>query len=185
MKFIKYTLTGLVIGIFSFSLIEKNDFDFNYPKHKKTTITTKLEKFSKFDKEWRGTDYYYYGVSTDGLICSVLYYKLNKEEQKKYVDLMGGITNAGVSFAYFSESSNLKKYETNNENWGKMTDDFMFKQNDITEYEGIKINQKNMYAYTMFDKDLFVMVHLSKTSFTSADSSEMRKILNDFKKKSD
>lgn len=185
MKIIKYLSTGLVIGIFSFSIIEKNDFDFNYPKRKKTTITTKLEKFSKFDKEWRGTDYYYYGVSSDGLICSVLYYKLNKEEQKTYVDLFGGTTNAGLPFSYFSENSNLKKYETNNEDWGKMTDDFMFKQNDVIEYEGFKINQKNMYAYTMFDKDLFVIVHLSKTSFTTADSTEMREILNNLKKKRD
>ncbi|OQP65874.1 hypothetical protein A3860_14870 [Niastella vici] len=183
MKHLKYILTIFAFGILSFSTIDPNDFEFSYPKRNKTTITSKLDNFKNFDKEWRGTDYYYYGISTDSIICSVLYYKLNKDEQKQYVDIFGGMTNAGIPFAYFSENSNLKKYETNVENWGKMTDDFMFRQNDITEYEGIKIRQKHMYAYTMFDKDLFVIVHLSKTNYSSFDSTTMRTILDNFKKK--
>ena len=166
----------------SFSTISKNDFEFSYPKRAKTTMTSKLDNFKKFDKEWRGTDYYYFSTSTDSLNCSVLYYKLNKDEQKQYVDIFGGMTNAGIPFAYFSENSNLKKYEINAENWGKMTDDFMFRQNDISEFEGVKIHQKHMYAYTMFDKDLFVIIHLSKVNYSPQDSTTMRTILNSFKK---
>ncbi len=183
MKFTKYVLTFLAFGLLSFTFIETADYDFNYPKRKKTTITTKLNNFKKFSKEWRGTDYYYNAMSSDSIICSVLFYKLNKDEQKQYVDIFGGMTNAGIPFAYFSENSNLKKYEKNISNWGKMTDDFMFRQNDITEFEGVKISQKNMYAYTMFDKDLFVIVHLSKTNYSSIDSSIMKEILDNFKKK--
>ena len=183
MKYTKYAFTFLAFGLFSFTIFDTADFDFNYPKRKKTTITTKLNNFKEFSKEWRGTDYYYYSMSSDSIICSVLYYKLNKDEQKQYVDLFGGMTNAGIPFAYFLENSNLKKYEKNVSNWGKMTDDFMFRQNDITEFEGVKISQKHMYAYTMFDKDLFVIVHLSKTNYSSADSTIMKSILDNFKKK--
>jgi len=183
MNFIKHTFTFLAFGLLSFTVFDKEDFDFNYPNRKKTTITSKLTNFINFTKEWRGTDYYYYAMSADSIICSILYYKLNKGEQKQYVDLFGGMTNSGIPFAYFSENSNLKKYEKNVSNWGKMTDDFMFRQNDITEFEGIKISQKHMYAYTMFDKDLFVIVHLSKTNYSSADSTTMKGILDNFKKK--
>jgi hypothetical protein len=183
MKHSKYILTVFVFGILSFSIPDKPDFDFSYPERNKTTITTRFENFTRFDKEWRGTDYYYYGIGTDSIICSILYYKLNKDEQKQYVDIFGGMTNAGIPFAYFSENSNLKRYETNVVNWGKMTDDFMFRQNDIADYEGIKIHQKHMYAYTMFDEDLFVIVHLSKTNYSSSDSTSMRIILDNLKKK--
>ena len=182
MSHLKYILTILALGVLSFSTADKSDFNFSYPKRNKTTITTKLDNFKKFDQEWRGTDYYYYGVSSDSIICSVLYYKLNKDEQKKYVDIFGGMTNAGIPFVYFSENSNLKAYETNVVNWGEMTDDFMFRQADITDYEGMKVHQKHMYAYTMFDKDLFVFIHLSKTNYSSSDSVNMRAILGNLKK---
>jgi hypothetical protein len=182
MKYLNYILVIFAFCALSFSTTDKNDFEFSYPKRNNTTITTKIANLKKFDKEWRGTDYYYYGFSADSIICSVLYYKLNKDEQKQYVDIFGGMTNAGIPFAYFSEHSNLKKYETNVVNWGKMTDDFMFRQNDITSFEGMKIHQKHMYAYSMFDKDLFVIVHLSKTNYSSSDSVNMRTILDNFKK---
>lgn len=181
----RFLLVMLTVGLFSFTIFNKSDFDFNYPKRKNTTITTKLDNFKEFSKEWRGSDYYYYGTSSDSIICSVLYYKLNKDEQAQYVDIFGGETNAGIPFAYFSENSNLKKYEVNVTSWGKMTDDFMFRQNNITEFEGIKMRQKHMYAYTMFDKDLFVIVHLSKTNYSPADSTVMKTILDDFRKKND
>src|SRR5688500_16921624 len=100
MKHLKYILTIFAFGAFSFSTIDENDFEFSYPKRNKTTIHARLENFKKFDKEWRGEDYYYFGFSTDSIICSILYYKLNKGEQKKYVDIFGGMTNAGIPFAY-------------------------------------------------------------------------------------
>jgi hypothetical protein len=166
----------LLVAFLSFKFIDPTTFEFKYPKRDKTTFTLKAEGFKKFTKEWRGEDYYFYGVSKDKMICSVLYYKLNKDEQKLMVDPVG-ITSAGIPFIYFSENSNLKKFEKNNASWGKMEDDFMFRQNEIEDFEGIKIHQKHMYAYGMFDKDLFVNVHLSKTGYNDADSTEMREIL--------
>src|SRR5690242_15904712 len=108
MMYTRFLLVMLTVGLFSFTIFNKSDFDFNYPKRKNTTITTKLDNFKEFSKEWRGSDYYYYGTSSDSIICSVLYYKLNKDEQAQYVDIFGGETNAGIPFAYFSENSNLK-----------------------------------------------------------------------------
>jgi hypothetical protein len=166
----------LILGFFSFKLVEKTTFEFQYPKRDKTKFTLKAEGFKKFTKEWRGEDYYFYSVSKDTMICSVLYYKLNKDEQKKMVEPFGK-TSPNLPFIYFSLNSNLKKFEKNNVSWGKMEEDFMFRQNDIDDFEGIKIHQKNMYAYGMFDKDLFVNIHLSKTSYTDADSTAMREIL--------
>lgn len=99
------------------------------------------------------------------------------------VDPFGGMTSASIPFVYFSENSNLKKYESNNKSWGQVTDDFMFRQNDIFEFEGVNIKQKHMYAYAMFGKNIFVNVHLSKTNFTPADSTAMRQILDGLKKK--
>ena len=101
MNFIKHTFTFLAFVLLSFTVFDKEDFDINYPNPKKTTITTKLTNFKNFTKEWRGTDYYYYAMSADSIICSVLYYKLNKGEQKQYVDLFGGMTNSGIPFATF------------------------------------------------------------------------------------
>jgi hypothetical protein len=175
------TITLLLIftsGLLSLKLKDVKWVEFKYPKRNNTIITLNTDNFNSFSKEWRGSDYYYYGISTDSIICSVLYYKLNKEEQKLMVDPFGGMASPGIPFIYFSDNSNLKKYETNNNNWGKMTDDFMFRQNDIEEFEGIKIKQKHMYVYTMFDKDLFVNIHLSKTNYTAKDSTTMRYILS-------
>lgn len=173
----------IIIGLLSFSLADKKINEFSYPKREKTTINLKAGGFKEFKKEWRGADYYYYGESSDGIICSVLYFKLNEKEQHSYVDKFGGTTGAGIPFAYFSENSNLKNYEKNIENWGTMTDDFMFKQSNITDFSGVKLKQKHMYAYSMFDKDMFVNIHLSKTNYNPADSTTMREILNSLTKR--
>jgi hypothetical protein len=171
----------ITIGLLSLGFKDINSTEFKYPKRKNTAITLDYDNFETFSKEWRGSDYYYSGVSTDSIICSVLYYKLNKDEQKLMVEPFGGMASPGIPFIYFSDNSNLKKYERNNINWGTMTDDFMFRQNDIEEFEGIKIKQKHMYGYTMFDKDLFVNIHLSKTNYTTKDSAMMRAILGSLK----
>ena len=90
---------------------------------------------------------------------------------------------AGIAYIYFSTNSNLKRYEKNDETWGDVTDEFMFRQNNILEFEGVKMRQKHMYAYGMLGKDLFVNVHLSKTNYTTEDSTEMRRILASITKK--
>ncbi|MEN2416010.1 hypothetical protein [Flavobacterium mesophilum] len=183
----KVLFTALIIGFLSFTSDNADGIiEFNYPKNKEAVLLMKTDQFENFEKEWRGEDYYYLCKGgKDNIICSVLFYKLNKEEQKQMVDSFdpkGHTTSPIIPFTYFL-TGNLSKYEKNNDFWGEPTDDFMFKQNDITEFEGIKTKQKHMYAYGMFGKDLFINVHLSKINYTSQDSITMRTILMNLQKK--
>ena len=179
----KIVLCLAIIGLTSFTSDNQKVTEFEYPNRKGTTVLINLPNFDNLTKEWRGEDYYFMGKSSDSIICSVLYYKLNKEEVKTMVKPFGGQNFAGIPFTYFSESSNLKKFEKNQTAWGNMEDDFMFRQCDILEIAGQKIRQKNMYAYGMLDKDLFVNIHLSKINYTANDSTVMREILNSITKK--
>lgn len=177
----------ITAGFLSFKSDEAKLFEFSYPKNNKATITLKAENFKKFSKEWRGSDYYYYADGKDGMICSVLYYKLNDDERLSLVDApkvaLGGPDISPVyPFTYFTNYSNLKKYEENTFSWGEPTDDFMFHQNDIKKFNGMQVNQKHMYGYCMADKDLFINIHLSKVNCTSADSITMREILSSLTK---
>jgi hypothetical protein len=178
----------LTTGFFSFKSSENAPFEFSYPKRDNTTIVLSAADFKKFKKEWRGQDYYYYSESKNGIICSILYYKLNDDEVLSLIDAPKKMTGGpdvspAYPFAYFANYSNLKKYEKNNVDWGEPTDDFMFRQNDLPEFEGVKVNQKHMYGYAMVDKDLFVNIHLSKTAYTKSDSTTMREILNSLTRK--
>ena len=180
MTYIKsFSLLG-IIGLLSFNLADRKVFDFAYPKRKGTDITLSAEHFKKFTKEWRGTDYYYYAES-DGFICSVLYYKLNDDEKLQLIDVpkaaIGGLDiSPAYPYAYFKNYSNLKSMEKNDSTWGKPTDDFMFRQNDVI-VDGTQFSQKHMYGYAMVDKDIFINVHLSKMDCTAADSTELTDIL--------
>ncbi|MTH16754.1 hypothetical protein [Flavobacterium sp. LC2016-01] len=183
----KLLFSVLIIGVLSFtSNTSDGTIEFNYPKNKEAVLFMKTDQFENFEKEWRGEDYYYLCKGgKDDIICSVLFYKLNKDEQKMMVepfDPKDHTTSPIIPLTYFL-NGNLKKYEKNNDIWGEPTDDFMFRQNDITEVEGIKTKQKHMYAYGMFGKDLFINVHLSKINYTAKDSITMRKILADLQKK--
>jgi hypothetical protein len=169
-----------LLGLFSFKLADIKVFDFSYPKRKGTEISFSANHFKKFTKEWRGSDYYYYGDG-DGFICSVLYYKLSDDEKLELIDAprtaIGGPEKSPTyPYSYFKNYSNLKSMEKNDASWGLPTDDFMFRQNDVV-IEGTKFSQKHMYGYAMVDKDLFVNIHLSKTLCSAADSTEMRDIL--------
>jgi len=169
-----------ILGLFSFTLADKNIFEFLYPKRKGTDITFSAEHFKKFSKEWRGSDYYYFGEA-DGFVCSVLYYKLNDDEKLQLVDapkkaIGGPEKSPAYPYAYFKEFSNLKSMEKNDSSWGKPTDEFMFRQNDVI-IDGTQFSQKHMYGYAMVDKDLFVNIHLSKTGCSTSDSTEMMDIL--------
>jgi hypothetical protein len=183
-------LIGIVVittGLLSFNFDEAKLFEFIYPKRDKATITLKALNFKKFSKEWRGSDYYYYAEGKDGMICSILYYKVNDDEKVSLIDapkvaIGGPDISPAYPFTYFTTYSNLKKYEENASSWGQPDDDFMFQQNDITNFNGVKISQKHMYGYCMADKDLFVNIHLSKVNCTSADSTTMREILNSLTK---
>ena len=168
-----------IFWILAFQTSDITTYEFDYPKKKLTSISfTSRCQFQKFSKQWQGEDYYYFGKSEDSIICSVLYYKLNKEDQKLLTKPFGDMIMSGIPFAYFSEGSNLKKYEVNKNAWGQMTDDFMFRQCDIKNFEGKEISQKHMYAYGMLSKDMFINFHLSKTDCTSDDSLKMMEILN-------
>ncbi|MGV3611215.1 MAG: hypothetical protein ACO1N0_09725 [Fluviicola sp.] len=188
-KLKKYSLLSiLAIGLLSFKLADLELIEFSYPKRENTTISINIDEFKLFTKEWRGSDYYYSAGSKNGIVCSVLYYKLTDEEQSTLVDIPRGIIDGpelspAYPFVYFSKHSNLNEYEKNEVNWGNPTDDFMFRQNDVPEINGVKIKQKHMYGYLMPDKDLFVTVHLSKADYTPEDSTAMRQILNSLKRK--
>jgi hypothetical protein len=179
-------LTAILVittGLLSFSTNEAKLFEFSYPKRDKATITFKAPNFKKFSKEWRGSDYYYFAEGKDRTVCSILFYKLNDDEQVGLVDtpkkaIGGPDISPAYPFTYFTTYSNLKKYEENSSSWGEPSDDFMFQQNDITSFNGIKINQKHMYGYCMIDKDLFVNIHLSKVNCSKEDSTTMRQILS-------
>jgi hypothetical protein len=171
----------LAIGLLSFHLTDKKVFEFSYPKRKGTDISFLAEHFKKFSKEWRGSDYYYYSES-DGFICSVLYYKLNDDEKLQLIDapktaMSGPERSPAYPYAYFKSYSNLKSMEKNDSSWGKPTDDFMFRQNDVL-IEGTNFSQKHMYAYAMVDKDLFVNIHFSKLGCSTSDSTALMDILN-------
>ncbi|MBP6732503.1 MAG: hypothetical protein KA149_10615 [Chitinophagales bacterium] len=185
----KCILIVLVAGtVLSFKLIDKKVFEFVYPGRPNTGIALAADNFKKFSKEWRGTDYYYYAEGKDGIVCSVLYFKLNDDEKLSLVDVpkaaMGiSVNSPAFPLSYFSNYSNLKKYEKNAQSWGEVTDDFMFRQTDVVEFENVKVNQKNMNGYGMAGDDLFVNVHLSKTGYTEADSIKMREMLNSLQRK--
>jgi hypothetical protein len=179
-------LSTLTFGLFSF--IPGNDtVEFSYPDIAGTTITMTTSKFKTFEKEKQGTDYYYSCQNSDGMICSVLFYKLDPDEVKKLVEMPaqagGPATSPVYPLTYFSTNSKTKDIEINEQKWGSPAGDFMFRQADIKEFQGTVVNQKSMYAYAMLGKDMFVSVHLSKLMYTTGDSTEMRKILATLKKK--
>jgi len=189
MKNLKQLIGILAVAtvLLSFGFDEVKLFEFSYPGRDKTSLTLQAENFKRFSKEWRGSDYYYYAAGKDGMICSILYYKLNDDEKTSLVDApktaMGGPDiSPAYPFTYFTTYSNLKKYEENVNSWGQASDDFMFQQNDITNFNGVKVDQKHMYGYCMADKDLFVNIHLSKVNCSSADSTTMRAILDSLTK---
>ena len=194
MKFKKILFGAVILGILSFNILDKKTFEFIYPKQKEVKISLLSEHLKKFNKEWRGTDYYYF-AEKDGLICSVLFYKLNEEEKLSLVEvpkiqLKEKAKENGKEFpenspifayTYFKNYSNLKKMEENEESWGEITDDFMFRKNEIN-LEGSKIKQENLYGYAMYGNDLFVNVHLSKMNCSESDLNEMKEIINSLKK---
>ena len=183
----KIFLPGIILFLLSFAA-DKNIIEFRYPKNKEAVVVMSTDRFGKFEKEWRGTDYYYSTNNSEGVICSVLFYKLNEDEVQRFVDfprqLLGSPqTSPAYPQSYFSQYSPTKKYEVNEQKWGDPSTDFMFRQTDIPEFEGKKVNQKNMFGYAMFGKDLFVNIHLSKINCTATDSMAMRQILESLKKK--
>jgi|SRR6478735_5281212 len=154
--------------------------EFSYPSRSETKLVMTNHEYGKFTAEWKGTDYSYFAQSKDSIICSVFYFKLNEQEQKKMTEPFGESTMAGIPFIFFSSNSQLRKYEINQSSWGEVTDEFMFRQNDIIVTPTLK--QKHMYGYCGFGKDLFVQVHFSKGNCSAADSIAMRQMLASLRK---
>ncbi|MES2133785.1 MAG: hypothetical protein V4506_15650 [Bacteroidota bacterium] len=175
-------LTFILLAL-SFTGSRKKTVEFHYPKRDNTTITMLSDNYKKFNEEWKGGDYYYMSFGKDSIICSVLYYLLNENEQKNLVQPFGDAVGPLIPMTYFLTNSNMKNFEKNKTSWGGEKDDFMFRQADIINYQGYSVRQKNMYAYCIFGKDLFVNIHLSKTNYTTKDSTIMRQMLASFAKK--
>ena len=88
---------------------------FGYPLSPTAKFTMTTDLFPKFKEEWRDMDYYYYcEKGSNGMICSVLFYRLNADEQKTMIEPFGDKAGAGIPYVYFSDNSQLKKYEKNN-----------------------------------------------------------------------
>ena len=190
MKITSTLLASLALLFMASRPVEKA-IEFKYPKRKNATIYMDTDNFKKFKKEWRGEDYYYLSQnSKNDMVCSVLFYKLDEEEKLMYVDIArvalgtDAPENSPVyPLIYFTTYSKLAKLESNKSKWGDPSEDFMFSHSDIEEFQGVKVNQKHMYAYAMYDKDLFVSIHLSKVNCTPGDSILMRGILEGISKK--
>ena len=102
MNKLKSIAVVVLIGSGLLSLKLKDvQIEFKYPKRNNTVITLTANNFKPFTSEWRGSDYYYYSINADSIICSVLYYKLNKEEQKLMVTPFGGMASPGIPFYIF------------------------------------------------------------------------------------
>lgn len=179
---IAFALTFTLLTL-SFVGSRKKTVEFHYPKRDNTTISMLSDNYEKFSEEWKGGDYYYMGFGKDSIICSVLYYLLDENEQKNLTQPFGDAVGTLIPLTYFLTNSNMRNFEKNKTTWGSEKDDFMFRQADITDFQGYAVRQKNMYAYCMFGKDLFVNIHLSKTNYTAKDSMAMRQMLASFIKK--
>lgn len=187
-KFKTILLLTIIPLTFSFK-DTKNTVEFVYPAFEDKTITLQTNEPLKFKKEVRGEGLYFLSKNKPKEItCSLLFFKLNEEEKMMFVDLpkaMMGIDSSifspALPLTYFKNYSRLKDFEENQMEWGKIDDDFMYRQADIVSIEGQIINQKHMYAYAMLTSDIFVNIHLSKVNCSKSDSVEMVNILNSIK----
>jgi hypothetical protein len=172
----------ILVALISLSFIESKSklLEFSYPGRSNTKLSMLNHSYGKFTTEWKGTDYYYLAESKDSIICSVFYFKLNEQEQKMMVTPFGDSIKAGIPYTFFSMNSQLRKYEANKVSWGEITDEFMFRQNDIILTPTVK--QKHMYGYCRFGNDLFVSVHFSKANCSASDSIAMRQMLASLRK---
>jgi hypothetical protein len=172
---------------FSLDPNKARTIEFEYPG-RSATVTMETDLFKKFEKEWRGTDYYYSAESKDGMICSVLFFKLSKDQVKEHVARAAQMlsldeTSPALPLKYFSENADMKQYETNEKSWGDPKGSFMFRSTDVPVYGGQEINQKKLFAYTQFNKELFVSIELSKVDCSNADFSTMRNMMASLQKK--
>jgi len=181
--------SGVLFALALLSFAPANTtIEFSYPSGKEIAVIMTSGRFKKMEQEARGADYYYLAQDDDSMICSVLFFKLNEDEISNLVEmpakLMGAPLNSpAYPQTYFANYSNTKEWETNEQRWGDPKDDFMYRQTDIKEFKGQKVNQKNMFAYAMFGNDLFVNIHLSKINCSKKDSIEMKSILASLKKR--
>ena len=185
------TLSTLLLGCIAMLTAalpaDKKELKLSYPESG-YTIVLPADEFGELQEEWRGQDYYYMTETERGIICSVLFYKLNEEELKGLAGMRGHVPGSPeispiYPLLYFSTNAKLGSLETMKEEWGDPASDVMYRQAHLETVQGTALNQKNMYAYAMFGSDLFVAVHLSKVFCTPEDSTAMRAFVESIRKK--
>lgn len=172
---------GLLSLSFIYSVFQL--YSFKFPGKKNVELKINIPKKWKISKEKRGSDLYYSNLSQSNdndILFSVLFYKLNDKEKELMVKSTGIENNPILPYTYFLTTSRTSKIESGKSSWDN--DDFYYQDSNIEEFSGVKVHQKNMKAYCMYDDDLFVQVHLSKINYTPEDSVEMRNILNSIEK---
>jgi hypothetical protein len=155
-----------------------DEAEFEYPDSD-VAVTMSLPGFEDFKEEWRGEDYYYFGTrESDGMVCSLLYYKLNESEKKSMAKLAEKVppeNRSKLAQLHFRLSNKLAKLESGETTWDE--NGFSFRDVNIDSFQGQDLRQKNMCAYQMYGDDLFLMVHFSKVLYTPEDSVAMRTML--------
>jgi hypothetical protein len=148
-KYAFIAICFVIISLCSFQISESEFYIFEYPKKDHTTLKISLKGFNQFKKEFRGSDYLIESESDRKQHISILYYVLNEKERHQTQFFQGEI---------------LKK-------------EFSFFDKTITCKEGVKTAEKNMYAVSLVDSDMFVIVHLSKENYNRFDSIEMHQMI--------
>lgn len=179
-------LTSLLLALFTFGTVvplawSPEKYVFSYP-NTDYAIALSLNIEGNVEKHWHGDDYFYSGLTKDTTIFFVLFFKLNAADQAELATLRERTPGTPVMtplypLSYFMSTAPLKQYETMTEIWGNPESGFMFRQAHVESVEGIKIDQKNMYAYTMPAKDIFVAIHISKVMCTPEDSTALRTLI--------
>ena len=181
MKIKNLLIAGIVIIGFGFTTLKLSTYKFKFPKRKNVELKIDIPKDWKISKEKRGEDMYYTNFTSNNgeqILLSVLFYKLNDIEKKPIEAI--GMNNPIIPYTFFLSNNKTIKMENNVESWDN--EDFYFHDSNIEEFSGIKVHQKNIKAYCMYDFDLFAQIHISKLNYTPSDSIQMMEIIKTIKK---
>ncbi|HLP18993.1 MAG TPA: hypothetical protein VK174_01755 [Chitinophagales bacterium] len=177
-------LSAIAILCLSATLPTLKTITLKFPKRKHIQLKITGPEGWSIKAEKKGEDVYYSNLSDklteSDIMFSVLFFKLNAYEQKTMVDDLGLESSPMLPAAYFLSNNPTASIETSKKSWDDST--FFYRDYNIEQVEGLSVHQKNMKAYCMYDKDLFVQIHLSKLKYTDSDSADMRSILNSLAK---
>ena len=174
-------ITGIAIIGLGFTQLELSMYEFKFPNRKNVVLKLDIPNEWKIFEEKQGEDMYYSNFTNsngDEILISILFYKLNDTEKKPIEKI--GMKDPIIPYTFFLEKSKTIKIESRIKSWNN--EDFYFHDSNIEEFNGIKVHQKNIKAYCMYDFDLFVQIHISKLNYTPSDSIQMMEVLNTMKK---